>query len=101
MSTVEPTQSMRVDAIMVPVGYPGQGSSRERLARLAREFAPLFDGRPLMCRQQGTSHFLSPDSNDTLLYPTHTHSAGQPRYEWRDRGDGVRYGVLKSDRDAE
>ncbi|WZO98177.1 hypothetical protein EP7_005233 [Isosphaeraceae bacterium EP7] len=87
----------RVAAVMVPVGYPGQGSSRERLSRLDREFAPLLGVRAMFIRQQGTGHFLSPQGGDTLLHPTHSPLAGQPRYDWLDRGDGVLYGTIKPD----
>ena len=84
------------DAARSPLGFAGPGDSLSRQLRLQAEFAPILNVPRVFVRHQGTEHFITGDPNDTLLFPNLGPRAGEPRYEWHDRGDGVHYGYLKS-----
>ena len=77
------------DAILTPIGHAGAGDAATRLGRLQAEFAPVLRTARVFVRHQGTSHFVSGCTDDTLLFPAASPRSGQPRYEWTDRGDGV------------
>jgi hypothetical protein len=85
------------DAIRSPLGFAGPGDSFARLSRLHAEFAVIFDVSRIYVRHQGAEHFITGDPADTLNYPSDGPKSGEPRYEWKDRGDGVHYGYLKAD----
>ena len=85
------------DAIRAPLNFAGPGDSYTRLSRLQDEFAGVLKVARVYVRHQGTEHFLTGNPADTLQFPGGSTRAGESRYEWRDRGDGVQYGYLKSD----
>jgi len=85
------------DAVLAPLDHAGPGDAAGRLARLQSEFAALLRVPRVYVRHQGTSHFLSGNPADTLLFPQSDPRCGRPRYEWSDRGDGVSYGRSKAD----
>ena len=85
------------DAILVPLGYAGPGDAATRLAKLHAEFSGRLEVPRVYVRHQGTSHFLSGNPADTLLFPQSDERSGRPRYEWQDRGDGVSYGRSRAD----
>lgn len=86
--------SSRADAVRAPIGFAGPGDALARLGRLHAEFAPLLGAARVFVRHQGTTHFVSGSPDDTLLFPPTDPRAGQSRYDWRDRGDGVCLGHL-------
>lgn len=87
-----------IDAIRSPSSHAGAGGSLLRLSNLQSEFAALLGVERVYVRNQGTEHFVTGDPADTLDHPQGEPNAGRPRYDWRDRGDGVLYGTLR-DRD--
>lgn len=85
------------DAVRVPLDFAGPGDSYVRLSKLQDGFAGVLKVTRVYVRHQGTEHFLTGDPGDTLQFPASSARSGEPRYEWKDRGDGVRYGYLKND----
>jgi hypothetical protein len=85
------------DAVRAPLGFAGPGDALSRLTKLQTEFAPVLGVPRVFVRHQGVEHFLSGDSGDTLYHVSQGPRAGEPRYEWQDRGDGVQYGYLRRD----
>ena len=87
---------MSIDAICSPAHYAGPGVTRDKLAKIANEFASILGSDKLFVRLQGSEHFITRNCDDTLLYPRSHLLSGQTRYLWHDRGDGVFYGTEKS-----
>jgi hypothetical protein len=85
------------DAVMVPLSYSGAGDAATRLSRLHAEFAEVLKVPRVYVRHQGTTHFLSGNPADTLLFPQSDPRSGRPRYVWADRGDGVCFGRFRAD----
>jgi hypothetical protein len=85
------------DAIRSPLSFAGSGGSYARLTRLQAELAPLLGVPRISVRLQGTEHFITQTPSDTLYFPAQSARAGEPRYDWKDRGDGVHYGYLRAD----
>jgi hypothetical protein len=85
------------DAVRAPLRHAGEGDSFTRLARLQSEFSGVLGIPTVFARHQGTEHFISGRPDDTLNHPGHGPRSGEPRYVWRDRGDGVLYGYLNPD----
>ena len=85
------------DAVRSPLPYAGAGDSHAKLSRLQTEFSRVLDVPAVFVRHQGSEHFISGDPADTLNFTARGSRAGEPRYEWEDRGDGVLYGYLKRD----
>ncbi|GAC1463657.1 MAG: hypothetical protein NVSMB9_01360 [Isosphaeraceae bacterium] len=73
------------------------GDSQARLTNLQTEFTQILQVPRVFVRHQGTEHFISGSSEDTLNFHSHDTRAGTARYVWEERGDGVQYGFLKSD----
>ena len=87
----------RPDAILAPLSFAGPGDSYTRLSKLQDEFAGVLKVARVYVRHQGTEHFITGNPADTLQFPSSSTRSGEPRYEWKDRGDGVQYGYLKTD----
>lgn len=85
------------DAVRVPRSFAGSGDSAARLSRLQAELAPILDAPRVFVRHQGTEHFVTGSPSDTLMFPSTSPRAGEARYEWEDRGDGIVRGYLKDD----
>lgn len=100
-----------VDAVLLPLNYGKGGTAEQRIRALAREFKPILGDRKWDARDVVGGKMLAPwvdprdhtesFSHHTLLFPTGHSLAGQSRYEWTDRGDGVKYGTLVPDPDVE
>lgn len=89
-----------VDAACVPVGYAKGKGPHDRYRAIDAEFRPLLGipaGKRIWMRNQGDFLFVAPEEGDTLEFPKSGERAGQPRYTWDDRGDGVRLGTLVPD----
>jgi hypothetical protein len=86
----------RPHAVRSPLTFAGSGDSAARLWKLQGEFAEVLKTAQVYVRHQGKEHFITDDPTDTLNYPTDSPRANEPRYVWKDRGDGVLYGYLKS-----
>lgn len=84
----------QTDAVRAPINFAGSGDAQARLGRLHLELAPILGTSRIFVRHQGTTHFVSGSPDDTLLFPPSDYRAGQQRYEWHDRGDGVCLGRL-------
>lgn len=89
------------DAVRSPLRVAGSGDAASRLATLYAEFAGILRAQKVFVRHQGNEHFITSSPTDTLNHPSNGPRAGEPRYEWRDRGDGVLYGFLKADDHSE
>jgi hypothetical protein len=87
----------RPDAILSPLNVAGSGGSHARLAKLQDTFAPVLETDRIAVRLQGMEHFITRSPSDTLYFPSQSSRAGEPRYDWKDRGDGVHYGYLRTD----
>lgn len=85
------------DAVRSPLAYAGAGDSHARLAKLQSEFSSALRVPRIFVRHQGAEHFISGSPDDTLNFHSHDPHSGEARYEWKDRGDGVFFGLLKSD----
>jgi hypothetical protein len=85
------------DAVRSPLSYAGAGDSLGKLLRLYGEFARVLNVPRVYVRLQGSDHFISGRHDDSLNFPSHDARSGTSRYVWRDRGDGVLYGFLRSD----
>lgn len=83
------------DAVRVPRNFAGTGDSLTRLLRLQDALAPILDVPRVFVRHQGTEHFVTGSPSDTLMFSSASPRAGEDRYVWEDRGDGIRRGYLK------
>jgi hypothetical protein len=84
------------NAIRSPLCHAGSGDSHARLCRLHDEFSVILQLSKVFVRHQGAEHFITGHSYDTLNFSFTSVSSGEPRYNWRDRGDGILYGYLRS-----
>jgi hypothetical protein len=80
------------DAILHPTGWrPPKGDAHGH-------FEAVLGVKPVwICGVPGfgpQARLASPICNDTVLFPKEHELAGQPRYEWQDRPDGLKYGYL-------
>jgi hypothetical protein len=85
------------DAVRSQLSFAGSGDSQARLARLQAEFSSVLKAPQVYVRHQGTEHFISGGTGDTLNFQSREARSGVSRYDWSDRGDGVLYGYLKPD----
>lgn len=88
-------QEPKPDAIRSPLVFAGPGDSSTRLLRLQAEFAEILQTPRIYVRHQGSEHFITGNPADTLNFPSDGNRCNEPRYEWRDRGDGILYGNLR------
>jgi hypothetical protein len=88
---------LRPDAVRSPLHRAGEGDSFVRLGRLQCEFSAVLGVARVFVRNQGTEHFITGRPDDILNWARHETRSGEPRYVWRDRGDGVLYGYLRPD----
>jgi hypothetical protein len=97
---MDEARTRQIDAACLPLGYSKAKTNEDRLRAIAAEFAPLM-GRDRVCiRHHGSHVFVTPDIADTLLFPKDHPRAGEERYLYEERGDGVRLGILKPDDDG-
>ncbi len=82
------------DAVRSPLPFAGVGDAHAKLARLQAVFAPELQVSRIFVRHQGAEHYISGNPGDTMNFRSQDPRAGQPRYEWEDRGEGVLYGYL-------
>ena len=94
---IDATSLGKIDAALIPADYPPgvpQGPLRQKALR--DELRPLLGenagvGWPLL--NGSRMNFVKPDPRETFLFPVGHIRAGEPRYTWVDRGDGVQYGT--------
>lgn len=88
---------MHADAYLIPKHYPAGKVDQDRLVAIKHEFAPLLGSKQAFKRQvhmvDGELITATPDA-PTYYFPSDHPWAGRERYEWRDRGDGVKEGSL-------
>ena len=89
------------DAVRPPLSYAGDGGALAKLVKLNTEFSQVLQVSQVCVRNQGTEYFISHGPDETLYFPGDSARAGESRYDWEDRGDGVFYGRLKPDEKAE
>jgi hypothetical protein len=92
----------KIDAVICHADYPHFGDYYSKAHARNREFGPLLGCKSVASRNlPGDRSLLSGDPGQvTIVHPTNHRKAGQARYDWHDRGDGVMYGVLLPDEDV-
>lgn len=88
----EPEAPRLPDAIIVPLGYARGDSSRDRLQSLKAQLGATLGVESISVFNQGTYYFVTPTPDQTMLYPVDDPRHPGSRYEWREQGDGVRFG---------
>jgi hypothetical protein len=88
-----PKAATKPAAIEFPVHYKAALGPR-RLVTIQAEAKDVLGAEVVYIRNHGSTAFATADPNDCLNFPTWHERAGTSRYEWADRGDGVRLGVL-------
>ncbi len=83
------------EAVRTPLSHAGEGGSLAKLMKLNAEFSRVLGVSRVFVRNQGTEYFISHGPEETLNYSNDSPRYGESRYDWEDRGDGVRYGQLK------
>jgi hypothetical protein len=84
------------DAIRAPLSVANADNPVERTHQLQAHFAPVLGVEVVHIRHQGADYFITGDAADRLQFPVGDPREGQPRYEWKDAGDGVKHGFLRS-----
>lgn len=91
---IDPKTTKKYDAVLVPAQYPAGKAGPARLIALKQEFAADLGAKNVF------SQFVGGSMNLLSAAPTHQYhgdghpNAGEDRYDWVDRGDGVSYGIL-------
>jgi hypothetical protein len=83
------------DAVLAPPHYAGVPNATNAAVKRAKEFGAILGIPPEAVRhrvQAGLGHFITADPHETLNFPSWHDYAMMPRYDWYDRGDGVKYG---------
>jgi hypothetical protein len=80
-------------AIEFPSHYKAALGTR-RQSVVQAEAKEILGAPTVYVRNHGTTFFATADPTDCLYFPTWHEKAGTPRYDWADRGDGVRIGAL-------
>jgi hypothetical protein len=97
-TTATTTAAQQIDAILVPITT---GARADAIEYFRREFGPIWGGRRVHWRFVGSDALLTAEGVGVhRYYPTTHPSAGADRFEWRDRGDGVMFGVLRPETTA-
>lgn len=86
------------DAVMIPAAMAGGGDLRAKVGRLSLIARPLMGlgdkDAPPQISHAGPEFFARRTIHDTILFPKDHERAGEHRYEWTDRGGGVKVGRL-------
>jgi hypothetical protein len=93
MSDPEKQADRPVAALEFPIGYKATLGVR-RLAAVQNEAKTILGTDTIFVRNHISTAFVTGNCTDCLNFPTWHERAGSPRYEWSDRGDGVRTGLL-------
>jgi hypothetical protein len=85
-----------IDAVLCPQTYPPGAHGVARALALKAEFGPVLGANRVHARHVGgTETLITREASGVHRYHAHHHpKAGEERYTWTDRGDGVCYGVL-------
>jgi len=92
-------ETKKCDAILCPRDYPTNVKGVRKSIKRNEEFGPLL-GVPRVhsSQQPGGMDFLRADPSHTEFHgDDDIHTKGDPRYAWKDRGDGVQLGTLIPD----
>lgn len=88
---------MPADAYLIPRHYPAGKVNDDRLLAIKHEFAPLLGSKQAHKRQvhMVDGELITANAGDPAFYFPNDHPwAGRERYDWLDRGDGVKAGTL-------
>src|SRR3984885_9020551 len=92
------------DAVLVPRWYPKKKVDRARHLALRDELAPLMNDKQVYTRHCGDMSLVTPFKQGAerchRYWPRGHENDGQEFYAWKDRGDGVMYGVLTEEAKA-
>jgi hypothetical protein len=90
------TDTPQVDAVLCAQTYPPGVHGVARALALKAEFGPVLGATRVHARHVGGAETLvTREASGVYRYHAHHHPrAGEERYAWTDRGDGVLYGVL-------
>lgn len=81
------------DAIMVPRAYKNKGGPRESIPGLIEEFKPILGDHPWFTTH-GEYRIVHATRNIHVNFPIGHERAGETRFRWEDRGDGVLFGYF-------
>lgn len=94
----------KIDAILVPFAYPLGVPDGEKSTAFNREFGPILGSPRVWSIKLPTLEsrlLVATPHNHTVTYPDTHPLAKQFRHDWVDRGDGVKFGMLKEDVEPE
>ncbi len=88
MPAEEPQRSP--DAVILPAGAGGNAQIQEAVRKI------LGSGQAYV-RNQVSYNFVTLKPDDTMVHPKGHPRVGQPRYDWYEKGNGVKFGYLRAD----
>lgn len=95
MADVSRKPARKYDAVLAPAGYPKGKTGAFRNEALRAEFSKDFGSPRVFWTHVGPEQILITPEPCSHRYQPDTHpEAGQDRYDWVDRGDGVLVGFL-------
>jgi hypothetical protein len=95
MADAKPKAARKYDAVLAPSSYPKNKTGAVRNAALRAEFAQDFGSTHVYSTHVGPNQILITPTPEQARYHGQNHAlAGQDRYDWVDRGDGVLIGML-------
>lgn len=86
-----------LDAVLVPQNYPPGKHGRDRLAAITAEFGPRLGLKLVHCHPLPDNSLLCGKAGNHRYHAGDHPLAGQERYDWFDRGDGVQYGRFNAE----
>lgn len=87
-------EAKNVDAILCPQAMPKGHDETSRLLWIKNEFTPVLGSKRAHARKVEGMFLITKDGLGDRYYAKNHPSAGEERYVWTDRGDGVMYGTL-------
>lgn len=82
------------DAVMAPASLVRKRNPMLAGKELHDAACQILGVRQAYVRDQGEERFITASPHDTILFPIGHALEKQPRYDWYDRGDGLKYGYL-------
>lgn len=88
----EPKEQPKPDVVYIPHDYRIGGIPT--LADLVKEFRPILGAHPHFHKVNGNDHLAHtrPKTGEPMQFAKMHPREGQPRFLFRDRGDGILYG---------
>lgn len=90
----------RPDAVIIPRGFMAGTNDDQRKESIVEVAERLLECESLelaWCHDQVSYFFCTRRAEDTEMFPVTHRQAGQPRYRWIKRDDGLKVGYLVSE----